>query len=235
MNSKKKFNHPSVTADVVVLNIHAARFRQDGAFINMVLIKRSDKTEAYPGCYALPGGFLEADECLEDCAARELYEETGIKAKLLISSGIFSSPSRDPRGQTISASFITVVPSGDFAPLKMKAGDDACDVKLFNLSKSYIDKQNQKVHFEAFCVENGDAISFDAVFSRGKFGKIETHVSYGSKMRLAFDHAEIIARALWQKSMIFEDTSKYSPSQVAHVEATKEQKIVTELSKHLKG
>ena len=231
MKDERGYNYPAVTADVVAINIHATQFRESGAFINLILIKRSDKSDAYPGYWALPGGFIEEDESLEQCAAREFKEETGITAKMLIPSGIFSAPGRDPRGQTISASFIVILPSGEFAPLKMKAGDDAADIGVFNLAKSYVDVQNQKVHVNAFCVENGAHIEFDATFEREALGTIKTNISYGvgTNVRLAFDHAQVIARALWQKSRLFDNTAKFS-APIAHVTPTAEQDLKKEVA-----
>lgn len=230
--SESEINRPCVTADVVPVNIHATQFRESGAFINLVLIKRGSNSSAYPNMWALPGGLLEEGESLESCAARELEEETGIKVKMLIPSGIFSDPSRDPRGQTISASFIAILPSGEFAPLKFRAGDDAAEVGLFNLNKTYVDVQGQKVHVEARCVEKDVFFSFDATFGREEYGRIVTHISWRSATRLAFDHADIIARAFWQKSMLFENTAKFASREV-HEVTTAEQDIKKKLQEHL--
>lgn len=221
-----KVNRPLVSAEVVPINIHAAQFRTDGAFINLILVKR----EGEDG-WSLPGGFIRSDESLETCAARSLLEATGISAKMLIPSSIFSLPERDPRSQVISASFIVILPSGDFAPLKVAKGDGIAEVGLFNLAKSYVDKQTQKVHVNALCVENGAHIEFDATFGREMLGAIRTNISYGvsTNVRLVRDHADIIARALWQRNMLFEDTSKYV-SPTVHVTPTAEQDIKKEVA-----
>ena len=102
-------NFPAVTADVVVVNIHAMPMREAGYIVNTVLIKR--KNEPFKDCWALPGGFIEENETLEACANRELLEETGIKNKVLFPIGVFSSVGRDPRGQTISMAYSTVIPT----------------------------------------------------------------------------------------------------------------------------
>jgi 8-oxo-dGTP diphosphatase len=70
--------------------------------------------------YALPGGFVEVDETLEDACRRELLEETGVKAGRLQLVGVYSDPKRDPRRHAVSAVYLTRVRSS-----KAAAGDDA--------------------------------------------------------------------------------------------------------------
>ena len=61
---KKEYWKPSVTADVVVVDSRLAKHRDDGTFMNLLLIKRSENSDAFPNCWALPGGFLEENESL---------------------------------------------------------------------------------------------------------------------------------------------------------------------------
>ena len=230
----KEYYKPSVTADVVAFNIHAAQFRDDGAFVNLILIKRDEKSKAFPGAWALPGGFIEEGEDCYQCAAREFKEETGADAKFLTLSGIYSEPGRDPRGPVISVAFTAVLPSGDFAPLKLKAGDDAKAIGLFNLSKSSIDREHDSLHIVMRCVENGAKIAYTANFGRGSVGAITTEIIYDkdSNAELAFDHAAIIARGIWQKSQIFANTAKCK-SRVEHVTPNEEAQLKKELTEHL--
>ena len=74
----------------------------------------------FKGKYALPGGFVEIGETVEDACRRELMEETGVKAGRLELIGVYSDPKRDPRGHTCSVAFLTRV-----ARATPKAGDDA--------------------------------------------------------------------------------------------------------------
>ena len=74
----------------------------------------------FKGMYALPGGFVEVGETVEDACRRELMEEAGVKAGRLEPVGVYSDPSRDPRGHTCSVVFLTRV-----ARATPKAGDDA--------------------------------------------------------------------------------------------------------------
>lgn len=198
------------TADIVVFNIHASQFREAGAIPNVILVKR--KNEPFKDCWALPGGFLEEGETLEACAKRELAEETGITARTsgyLAPLATFSDPKRDPRGQVISTAFIAVIPTaGD--GIKLKAGDDAAECKRFALKgRSYqvgdLNESGEPVDQNYVFVslrdpESTDTILYAATFSTDKNGHSICAVEYDptSKCRLAFDHAEILARAIGQ-------------------------------------
>lgn len=195
---KTEYWKPSVTADIVVVNSHLAQFRDDGTFINLLLIKRSEQSEAYPNCWALPGGFLGQGESLEQCAVRELKEETGLDAKMMLPIGVFSKPDRDPRDQVISQAFLSIFMSTNEQPLPMKAGDDAKDIGLFRLKGSF-DKHDGSLSVKLRCAVNELRIVFKAYFSRGPLGLLQTEIVYDdaiSTARLAFDHAEIIARTI---------------------------------------
>jgi 8-oxo-dGTP diphosphatase len=99
---------PALTADCVVVDAR-----------NRVLLVRR-KYPPFKGRYALPGGFVEVGETVEDACRRELMEETGVKAGKLQLLGIYSDPSRDPRGHTCTVAFLTRVRSA-----RVNAGDDA--------------------------------------------------------------------------------------------------------------
>jgi len=84
----------------------------------LLLVKR--KGEPFRGAYALPGGFVEIGETVEQACRRELMEETGIAAGPLTLVGVYSDPGRDPRGHTCSVAYLTRIEA--VAPV---AGDDA--------------------------------------------------------------------------------------------------------------
>lgn len=88
----------------------------------IILIKRKNP----PSGWAIPGGFVDYGESLEDAVRREAKEETGLEVKRIRQFHTYSDPKRDPRHQTISTIYIATA-SGE-----PKAGDDAKEVGIFN-------------------------------------------------------------------------------------------------------
>ena len=112
-----KFFHPSVTADIVTV-----RYNAEIGKYELLLVKRSDSASAFPGTWALPGGFMDrSDECIADAAARELREETGVASPQFKFVGTFTQKGRDPRGPVHSTAFLSHVSPAE----AVKAGDDA--------------------------------------------------------------------------------------------------------------
>ncbi len=97
------FKKPTIATDVVV--------EKNG---KILLIKRT--FWPYDNYYSLPGGMVEYGEKVEDAAKRELYEETGLKAKELKLLGVFSDPKRDPRWHAITIAFAVTKFSGKIRP-----------------------------------------------------------------------------------------------------------------------
>lgn len=106
-----KYPRPAVTADCVVIT------KEDSP--KVLLIQRGD--EPFKGCWAFPGGFMNMDETTEECAIRELEEETGLKLTDIIQIGAYSQVDRDPRGRTITVAYLAIVDS----PSTVKGNDDA--------------------------------------------------------------------------------------------------------------
>jgi 8-oxo-dGTP diphosphatase len=114
------YPRPAVTVDAVIL--------APGESVHEVLLIRRGN-EPFQGMWALPGGFMDLDEELEDAAARELEEETGLTGIAMTELGIFGKIGRDPRGRTIGVAFMAVLENK--APAR--AGDDAAAVSWFPL------------------------------------------------------------------------------------------------------
>ena len=106
---------PSVTVDLVIFTIAENDLR-------VLLIRR--KQGPFRNCWALPGGFVETDESLEDAAARELKEEVGVENVYLEQLFTFGDPNRDPRGRVISVAYFALV---DHEQQKIVAASDAAD------------------------------------------------------------------------------------------------------------
>lgn len=89
----------------------------------VVLIKRGN--EPFKDFYALPGGFVEPGETLEEACRREMLEETGLAVVNLRMTGVYSDPQRDVLRHTVAVAFLA---EADVAALR--AGDDAAHVEL---------------------------------------------------------------------------------------------------------
>lgn len=96
MSYTYKYPHPAVTTDCVILTFHEDRLK-------ILLIRRG--IEPFKGHWALPGGFLKMDESAEECARRELREETGVTGSRIKQFHTFSAPGRDPRERVITIAF----------------------------------------------------------------------------------------------------------------------------------
>lgn len=116
-----KYPHPAVTSDCVI-------FGFDGVAIKVLLIQRG--IEPYKGKWAFPGGFMNIDETIEECAKRELEEETGLKASSLEQFYTFTDVNRDPRERVITVAHYALVRLSD-----VKGGDDAMSAKWFAMNE----------------------------------------------------------------------------------------------------
>lgn len=118
-----KYPRPALTADCVV-------FGFDGADLSLLLIQR--KNDPFKGYWAFPGGFMEMEETIEECAFRELREETGILPSFMDQIRTFSAVDRDPRGRVVTVAFYSLVKIQDFSP---EAADDAAVVSWFRIDE----------------------------------------------------------------------------------------------------
>ncbi|KAB2920596.1 MAG: NUDIX hydrolase [Hyphomicrobiaceae bacterium] len=99
---------PALVVDCVVFD----------AAVRLLLVRR--RNPPFQGAYALPGGFVEIGETVEQAGRRELFEETGISVGRLRLIGVYSDPDRDPRGHICSVAFLARVRRAE-----PTAGDDA--------------------------------------------------------------------------------------------------------------
>ncbi|MDH5358968.1 MAG: NUDIX hydrolase [Gammaproteobacteria bacterium] len=109
---------PAVAVDIIIEMVdHPSR--------PIVLIERRYD----PFGWAIPGGFVDMGERLEQAAIREAKEETSLDVRLLILLGNYSDPHRDPRGHTVSPVYVAE------ARGEPRAMDDACNLSLFTPDK----------------------------------------------------------------------------------------------------
>lgn len=102
MSELQKHAHFPISVDSVIFGYSSEKLK-------IALIKR--KNEPFEGMWALPGGFVEGEETVEEAAARELEEETSIKDVYMEEFGVFSKRGRDPRGPTVTVAFFSLIDS----------------------------------------------------------------------------------------------------------------------------
>lgn len=132
-DSFKKIKKPELTVDVIIR-------RADDS---IVLIKR--KNPPFKDFYALPGGFVEYGETVEEAAVRETKEETGLSISLLQLIGVYSNPERDPRGHIVSVVFLAKEIGGT-----LRACTDASDIKIFKRLPNELAFDHKKILMDAF-------------------------------------------------------------------------------------
>ena len=110
-----RYRAPSPTADALIYDPD----------LGVVLVRRRN----IPLGWALPGGFVEYGETVENAARREALEETGLTVELTGLLGVYSNPARDPRQHTIS----TVFSAAARDPGNIRGGDDALEARFFPL------------------------------------------------------------------------------------------------------
>ena len=115
------YPRPAVTVDCVVFGL-------DDEDLKVLLIQRD--LPPYDGRWALPGGFVEADESLEEAARRELQEETGIDIVYLEQLYTYGAVDRDPRDRIITVAYYALVKLHDH---RVQAATDARDAAWFSI------------------------------------------------------------------------------------------------------
>jgi len=117
------------TVDAVVFGLGPDTQFDGQNELHVLLIERGD--DPFKGMWALPGGYLEEDETIDQAVLRELEEETSVKLAWMEQLYTFGDPGRDPRGRVISTSYLALVRAAD---VTVEAGDDAAKAKWFPIS-----------------------------------------------------------------------------------------------------
>lgn len=119
-----KYEKPSVTTDILIFTVN------ENHELELLLIKRGG--HPYKGKWAIPGGFVNMTESLDDGAKRELKEETGLSGDYHLEQlYTFGGVNRDPRMRVISVAYMALIPKAALLP---RAGDDAAEAMFFRVS-----------------------------------------------------------------------------------------------------
>ncbi len=204
--SLDKYKKPSVTADVVAVRpsyseLNDTQWRENPEFaLQFLFIKRAQWP--HKGAWAIPGGFIQPNESVEEGAARELHEEAQLVANRLIPVGVYSKPTRDMRAWIISNVFVSIHRCDEL--FSVKAGSDADYAKWLTLKSPIIANGQFSLSFY-----DGDRLEFKLTGSYKDQDIGGATVEKIDKNPLAFDHGEIIAQtflrilALDTKKLVF--------------------------------
>ena len=183
------YERPSIATDIAVFSMfdeESCSHRKDAeSKLHVLLIKRGE--HPFKNKWALPGGFLRPDETVEECALREIKEETNLEPISLLPIGVFSKPDRDPRGRIVSNAFASVV---NAETVKISGGGDAIKAQWFEVDFKSLGGNRFSVDF----INGDEKIRVELLENGRKFGKSQFEIQKDTG--LAFDHAEIIATAL---------------------------------------
>ncbi len=197
-----KYERPSVTVDMLIFTIDTVTPKQSkyaaDKVLKLLLIKRKNHPYIYQ--WALPGGFVNIDESLENAAARELKEETGIDNVYMEQLYTMGEVGRDPRMRVISTAYMALAPKES---LNAVAGDDADEAVWFTVNKSLIE-ENSRQRMWKLEFKSGDKsllISYlvkETFRMNGVVRVSDTEISLieGSRGKIAFDHVNVINLAL---------------------------------------
>ena len=170
---------PAFTADMCL-------YSREPDGLHVLLIRRG--REPFAGSWALPGGFVEPGELVEDAAARELLEETGVDGIAYSPVGVFSEAGRDPRGWTMTEAFSAEV---DRSAIHAVGQDDAAEARWFRIA---FREENEALVLQLTDgTESLSAVLSEPFFTAGQL-RWRKQVSHG----IAFDHPKILAAALYR-------------------------------------
>jgi len=202
-----KYDRPSVTADTLLFTL-ADGGEMPGKCLQLLLIKRGD--HPFIGQWALPGGFVNMDEDLEEAALRELQEETGVTPVYMEQLYTWGKVGRDPRTRVITVSYLAL---GDQSCREAEAVDDADDAAWFTVDCRPLDggekgvaqasSNEREYRLTLTCGERRLWAMLRTV--REPSGPVRPEPEILQSSGLAFDHAKIIfegIRRLRQKGIL---------------------------------
>lgn len=191
-----KYRSPSNTVDNFVLSCDK-KIGSEQASYALLMVKR--KNHPCIGYWALPGGFVDMRESLENAAKRELEEETGLTGIDMEQIYTWGAPERDPRTRVITTVYAALLEDGQ---RPVKAGDDAAQALWFGLQLRKVSQGEEGEwileHYELQLENQQNNIRLKAEilrkYKKDKAIKQETF-SVVSTDAIASDHGAIIVQA----------------------------------------
>lgn len=190
-----KYRTPCCTTDAVVFSYSGRSVLKDTVF-KVLLVKR--KNHPSIGFWALPGGFINLEENLEETARRELEEETGVKGLAVEQFACYGDWERDPRARVITTAYMALT---EESRVKVRAGDDAADAAWCAIHVDELSCNETKEYRETTYVlkaENREkVISLCAVVKKTERKGLIREQKYTvcDCGGIAVDHAAIIVQA----------------------------------------
>jgi 8-oxo-dGTP diphosphatase len=119
-----EYERPSVTVDIILFTFQDDQLR-------VLLVRRAQ--QPYAGKWALPGGFVQMNEDLDEAARRELSEETNVSDIYLEQLYTFGEPDRDPRTRVITVAYFALLGTDQVGELQIHGATDVDDARWWNL------------------------------------------------------------------------------------------------------
>lgn len=207
-----KYKKPSFTVDMLIFTImdeEKENYRRlSKKNLKILLIKRGE--HPYLGKWALPGGFVNVDEGLDEAAQRVLKTETNVDDIYMEQLYTWGEVNRDPRTRVISSSYMALV---DSTSLSIKAGSDTDDVRWFNISYNLLEEKKitvERGHIYEKLVEiklwdDREECSSKIKIKENVDGSIYREIIETSG--IAFDHGKFIEYAMERLRSKIEYTS----------------------------
>ena len=209
-NDPYKYRAPSCTTDAVIF-LAPEHLTKELKGMRVLLVKRSNHPSI--GFWALPGGFIEMRENLDDTARRELLEETSVDGLVMEQIGTYGDYDRDPRTRVITTAYMAVLQGEE---RQVRAGDDAADAVWCDLELEEISVQTGggQTDGDANGTKRGDGefvteftlhvtnpergLDTSALVEYRRRGTLVREESFSVKEAgvIAVDHAAIIVQAL---------------------------------------
>lgn len=193
------YEKPSVTADILLFTIENILAKEEKAndekHLKVLLIQRKD--HPYIGKWALPGGFVNINESIEEAAYRELEEETNVKDHIYLEQlYTFSNPKRDPRMRVISTAYMALTPEINIK--KTKANDDAMNADWFTIKRTKNIKETNENMTSKLELINEKLKIHMTYFITYSYLTHQTTITLSEESTdaLAFDHIEILNMGL---------------------------------------